>query len=84
MFVYHFNLSIDKGNAVVPSLPLLPPPYDPKGMIYPQIFEITEKLLIFLCHVSDPLAESLMNIRTLQGVYEFLPCVGPLDFTLYI
>ena len=34
MFVYHFNLSIDKSDAVVPSLPSLPPPYDPKGMIY--------------------------------------------------
>ena len=34
MFMYHFNLSIDKSNAVVPSLSSLPPPYDPKGMIY--------------------------------------------------
>ena len=33
-FCVILTLSIDEGDAVVPSLPSLPAPYDPKGTIY--------------------------------------------------
>ena len=34
MLVSVTYLSIDEGDAIVPSLPSLPPPDDPKGTIY--------------------------------------------------
>ena len=45
------NLSTDNDDTIVPSLPKIPS-YDTTGMIHQYIFEITEKLLLFLCLVS--------------------------------